>query len=80
MIRVREYPLKSLSPKDIILKFKRSLEKKHLDEIVKKIYPFVNNNIKEKINTYLKKHHLLMMNYLRHIEVISHRHFLRNHF
>lgn len=55
LIRVREYPLKSLSSKDIILKFKRSLEKKHLDEIVKKIYPFVNNNIKEKINSYFKK-------------------------
>jgi hypothetical protein len=55
LIRVREYPLKSLSPKDIILKFIRSLEKKHLDEIVKKIYPFVNHNIKEKINSYFKK-------------------------
>ena len=55
LIRVREYPLKSLSPKDIILKFKHSLEKKHLDEIVKKLYPFVNQNIKEKINSYFKK-------------------------
>ena len=55
LIRVREYPLKSLSPSDIILNFKSSLEKKHLDEIVKKIYPFVNHNIKERINSYSKE-------------------------
>ena len=44
MIRVREYPLKSLSPKDIILKFIRSLEKKHFAHLEKiKKLPFVKN-------------------------------------
>ena len=53
LIRVREHPLKSLSINDVIVN--APLEKTHLDEILKKIYPFVDNNTKEQINTYLAK-------------------------
>ena len=55
LIRVREHPLKSLSSKDIVLHFNRSLEKKHIDEILKIIYSFVDNDTKEKINAYYLK-------------------------
>jgi len=53
LIRVREHPLKLLSENDLIVK--APLEKVNLDEILKKIYPFVDNKIKEQINTYLDK-------------------------
>ena len=54
LIRVRHYPLKLLSENDVIVN-NESLSKKDLDEILKKIVPFVDNTIKEKINTYLDK-------------------------
>ena len=53
LIRVREHPLKLLSENDLIVK--APLEKVNLDEILKKIYPFVDNKIKEQINTYQEK-------------------------
>ena len=53
LIRVRHHPLKSLSQNDLIVN-NDSLGKKDLDEIFKKIYPFVDNNIKEKINSKTK--------------------------
>ena len=54
LIRVREHPLKSLSENDIVVS-NYSLTKTDLDNILKKIVPFVDNNIKEKINAYLVK-------------------------
>ena len=54
LIRVREHPLKSLSKNDVIVS-SDSFKKTDLDEILKKTYPFVDNNIKEKINAYLVK-------------------------
>jgi hypothetical protein len=54
LIRVRQHPLKSLSKNDVIVS-NGSLEKKDIDELLKKIYPFVDKTIKEKINTYLVK-------------------------
>jgi len=55
LIRVREHPLESLTENDIVVRINRSLEKTDLDKILKKIYPFVDNSTKEKINTYLRK-------------------------
>ena len=55
LIRVREYPLKLLSENDVIVIIGRSLEKKHLDEILKKIYRFIDNKTKAKINYYHTK-------------------------
>ncbi len=55
LIRVRQHPLKSLSGNDVVVNIIRSLEKADLDEILKKIHPFVDNTTKEKINTYLVK-------------------------
>jgi len=52
LIRVRQYPLKPLSRNDLIVG-KESLEKKDLDEILRKISLFVDNSIKEKIDAYL---------------------------
>ena len=54
LIRVRQQPLKPLSKNDVIVS-NESLEKKDFDELLKKIYPFVDKTIKEKINTYLVK-------------------------
>jgi len=54
LIRVREHPLKSLSENDIVVS-NYSLTKTDLDKIVKKIIPFVDNNIKEKITDYFDK-------------------------
>ena len=54
LIRVRHFPLKSLSENDLIVN-NESLSKKDLDELLKKIYPFVDSNIKDKINIYLSK-------------------------
>jgi uncharacterized protein len=53
LMRVREHPLQSLSGHDVVCK--RSLEKTDLNEILKKIYPFVEDKIKEKINNYVVK-------------------------
>jgi very-short-patch-repair endonuclease/uncharacterized Zn-finger protein len=55
LIRVREHPLESLTENDIVVRINRSLEKTDLDKILKKIYPFVDNSTKEKINAYLRK-------------------------
>jgi very-short-patch-repair endonuclease len=54
LIRVRHHPLKSLSKNDVVV-INSTLEKKDLDEILKKIYPFIDNKIKGKINTYFDK-------------------------
>jgi hypothetical protein len=54
LIRVRELPLRTLSDNDVVVD-NGSLEKADLDEILKKIYPFVEDRIKEKINTYVVK-------------------------
>jgi len=51
LVRVRQHPLKPLTEEDVMVGY--SLEKKDLDEILKRIAPYVDNNIKEKINTYL---------------------------
>jgi very-short-patch-repair endonuclease len=55
LIRVRQFPLKPISENDLLVSIVRSLEKTDLDEILKKIMPFVGSNTKEKINTYLLK-------------------------
>ena len=55
LIRVREQPLKLLSENDVGIKSNRSLEKTDLDAILKKIYQFVDDITKEKINIYLIK-------------------------
>ena len=52
LIRVREYPLELTSENDVLVRT-RILAKKDLDGILKKIVPFVDINIKEKINSYL---------------------------
>jgi len=54
LIRVREHPLKPLSKNDVIVTHE-ILDKKDLNETLKKITLFVDSNIKEKINTYLLK-------------------------
>jgi len=54
LIRVRELPLQSLSDNDVVVD-NSSLAKTDLDEILKKIFPFVEDRIKEKINTYVVK-------------------------
>ena len=54
LIRVREHPLKPLSKNDVIVTHE-ILDKKDLNETLKKIALFVDSNIKEKINTYLLK-------------------------
>ena len=51
LVRVRQHPLKPLTENDVIVG--HSFVKKDIDEILKRIVPFVDNNIKEKINTYL---------------------------
>ena len=55
LIRVRQFPLKPISENDVLVSIVRSLEKTDLDEILKKIVPFVDSNIEEKINSYLLK-------------------------
>ena len=55
LIRVRQFPLKPISENDLLVSIVRSLEKTDLDEILKKIMPFVDSTIKEKMNTYLLK-------------------------
>ena len=54
LIRVRHHPLKPLSENDVIVR-NNLIVKKDLDEILKKLYPFVDNATKEKINTYYDK-------------------------
>ena len=54
LIRVRNHPLKPLSENDVVVS-NNSLDKKDLDEILKKIYPFIDNNTKEKITSYFDK-------------------------
>jgi len=54
-IRVREKPLKALSENDLIVPTNRSLTKIHLDTVFKKIYSFVDDDTKEKIDTYISK-------------------------
>ena len=51
LVRVRQHPLKPLTENDLIVG--HSFEKKDLDEILKRIALYVDNNIQEKINTYL---------------------------
>ncbi|MDC0980957.1 zinc-ribbon domain-containing protein [Candidatus Pseudothioglobus singularis] len=51
LIRVRQRPLSPLTGDDVMVGY--SLEKKDLDEILKRIAPHIDNTIKEKINTYL---------------------------
>ena len=51
LVRVRQHPLKPLTENDVMVGY--SLEKKDLDEILKRIVPYVDNTTKEKINTYL---------------------------
>ena len=53
LIRVRQFPLKPISENDVLISIVRSLEKTDLDKILKKIMPFVDSNIEEKINSYL---------------------------
>jgi len=53
LVRVRQHPLEPLTENDLIVK--TSLKKGDLDDIVKKIAPFVDNNAKEKIIAYLAK-------------------------
>ena len=54
LIRVRHHPLKPLSENDVIVR-NNLIVKKDLDEILKKLYPFVDNATKEKINDYYDK-------------------------
>ena len=51
LIRVRQFPLKPLNANDIQVG-KATIIKKDLDEILKQCIPFVDRNIKEKINNY----------------------------
>ena len=55
VIRVRQHPLKPLSKNDVVVSKSHSLKKTDLNKIFKKIIPFVDNNIKAKINLYLLK-------------------------
>jgi len=52
LIRVRQNPLKPLTDEDVMVDG-YSLEKKHLDEILKRIAPYVDNTSKEKIYSYI---------------------------
>ena len=52
LIRVRQFPLKPISENDVLVGSNHSLEKNDIDEILKKIVLFVDNNIKAKIDTY----------------------------
>jgi len=54
LIRVREHPLKPLCEYDVVVG-NNGLEKTDLDKILKNIFPFVEDRIKEKINTYVVK-------------------------
>ena len=51
LVRVRQLPLKPLTPSDVLVGY--SLEKKDLDEILRRIVSKVDITIKDKINTYL---------------------------
>jgi len=53
LIRVRQHPLKPLTENDLLVN--KVLEKADLDEILKKITPFTNHSIKDKIESYLVK-------------------------
>ena len=53
LIRVRQHPLEQLTKNDLLVS--APLTKVDIDEILKKITPFVDINIKEKINKYLLK-------------------------
>ena len=53
LIRVRQHPLKPLTKEDILVG--HAFKKKDLDEILKLIHPFVDDNIKEKIKSYFSK-------------------------
>ena len=54
LIRIRHHPLKPISKNDLIVK-REILNKSDLNELLKKIHPFVDNDINEKINTYLEQ-------------------------
>ncbi|RPG82459.1 MAG: hypothetical protein CBD69_010915 [Crocinitomicaceae bacterium TMED209] len=54
LIRVRQFPLKPLNKNDIQVG-KATIVKKDLDEILKQCIPFVDKNIKEKINNYFNQ-------------------------
>ncbi len=51
LVRVRQHPLKPLTENDVMVGY--SLEKKDLDEILRRIAPNVGITIKAKINSYL---------------------------
>ena len=53
LIRVREYPLSSLSENDLIVN--TPIDKSDIDNILKKICPIASENQKKKINNYLIK-------------------------
>ncbi len=58
LLRVREHPLKALSGDDIVVQLSgtaRSLEKHHLNEVVRKLLPFTADELKKKINAYLEE-------------------------
>ena len=52
LIRVRHLPLKPISNNDLIVN-REVLDKTDLDNLLKKIHPFIDNDIKGKINAYL---------------------------
>ncbi|MDC1386348.1 zinc-ribbon domain-containing protein [Candidatus Thioglobus sp.] len=54
LIRVRQHPLKPLTKDDLLVN--KILKKTDLDEILKKIAPFADSSIKEKIGSYLNKY------------------------
>ena len=53
LIRIRQYPLKPISKNDILVSIKHSLDKDDLNELFKKIIPFVDDNSKGKIKSYI---------------------------
>ena len=55
LIRVREETLKPLSKNDIIVRNNHHLEKNDLDELLKKVILFVNDDAKQKIEKYFQK-------------------------
>ena len=55
LIRVREKPLKPLSEIDLVVDINRPLEKIDLNSLFKRIIPYADNKIKDKINAYLNK-------------------------
>ena len=54
LIRVRSHPLRALTKNDLVV-INTTLEKIDLDELLKKIHPFVDENIQKKIKKYYVK-------------------------